>query len=58
MACAMSGLLLWRDILDVFLSLGMDHWHDPAGPESLSIERSPLLPRRRLEWTLGDPRSH
>ena len=21
MACAMSGLLLWRDILDVFLSL-------------------------------------
>ena len=54
MACAMSGLLLWRDILDVFLSLGMDH--DPAGPES--IERSPLLPRRRLEWTLWDPRSH
>ena len=28
------------------------------GPGPESIERSPLLPRRRLEWTLGDPRSH
>ena len=37
MACAMSGLLLGRDILDVFLSLGMDH--DPAGPEALNEVR-------------------